>query len=113
MVRQGPGTRFEARNDQGRVFMSICTKLLSRAAIGAAFLGALALAPAQAQDSVKIGLILPMTRGQAPTGKQIHNAIKLYMQQSGDSVPGQKIEVILKDDATDPANTKRVAQELI
>jgi branched-chain amino acid transport system substrate-binding protein len=113
MMRQGPGTRFEARNDQGRVFMFVCTKLVSRAAIGAAFFGALALSPASAQDSVKIGLILPMTGGQASTGKQIDNAIKLYMQQNGDSVAGQKIEIILKDDAADPANTKRIAQELI
>ena len=59
----------------------------------------LALAPAQAQDTVKIGLILPMTGGQASTGKQIDNAVKLYMQQNGDTVAGKKIEIILKDDA--------------
>ena len=93
--------------------MLIRTKLLSRAALGAALLGALTLAPARAQEPVKIGLILPMTGGQASTGKQIDNAIKLYMQQNGDSVAGQKIEIILKDDAADPANTKRIAQELI
>ena len=86
---------------------------MSRAAFGAAFLGALALSPASAQESVKIGLILPMTGGQASTGKQIDNAVKLYMQQNGDSVAGKKIEIILKDDAADPANTKRIAQELI
>ena len=68
---------------------------------------------ALAQDSVKIGLILPMTGRQASTGKQIDNAIKLYMQQHGDTVAGKKIEVILKDDARVPDNTKRLAQELI
>jgi len=62
---------------------------------------------------VKIGLILPMTGGQASTGKQIDNAVKLYMQQKGDTVAGKKIEVILKDDAAVPDNTKRLAQELI
>ncbi len=66
------------------------------------------------QETVKIGLILPMTGGQASTGKQIDNAIKLYMQQkNGDTVAGKKIEVILKDDAAVPDNTKRLAQELI
>ena len=55
-------------------------------------------APAHAQETVKIGLILPMTGGQASTGKQIDNAVKLYMQQNGDTVAGKKIEVILKDD---------------
>ena len=53
----------------------------------------------EAEDTVKIGLILPMTGGQASTGKQIDNAVKLYMQQNGDTVAGKKIEVILKDDA--------------
>src|SRR5256886_13078704 len=75
--------------------------------------GVLPFAPAQAQDAVKIGLILPMTGGQASTGKQIDNAVKLYMQQNGDTVAGKKIEVILKDDAAVPDNTKRLAQELI
>ena len=54
-----------------------------------------------------------MTGGQASTGKQIDNAIKLYMQQNGDTVAGQKIEIILKDDGAVPDNTKRIAQELI
>src|SRR4051812_44960543 len=54
-----------------------------------------------------------MTGGQASTGKQIDNAVKLYMQQKGDMVAGKKIEVILKDDAAVPDNTKRIAQELI
>lgn len=69
--------------------------------------------PAAAQDTVKIGLILPMTGQQASTGKQIDAAVKLYMAQNGTTVAGKKIEVILKDDAAVPDNTKRLAQELI
>jgi branched-chain amino acid transport system substrate-binding protein len=88
--------------------MFIRTKMLWAAATVAA-MGA----TAQAQDAVKIGLILPMTGGQASTGKQIDNAVKLYMQQHGDTVAGRKIEVILRDDAAVPDNTKRLAQELI
>jgi len=93
--------------------MFIRTKLSLQAAVGVAIAGAVGLASAQAQETVKIGLILPMTGGQASTGKQIDNAIKLYMQQKGDTVAGKKIEVILKDDAAVPDNTKRLAQELI
>ena len=80
------------------------TKMLSRAAAGVALAGAVAVisGPAQAQEVVKIGLILPMTGGQASTGKQIDNAVKLYMQQNGDIVAGKKIQVILRDDATFP-----------
>src|SRR5260221_4450254 len=70
-------------------------------------------ATGQAQEAVKIGLILPMTGGQASTGKQIDNAIKLYMQKFGDTVAGKKIEIILKDDAALPDNTKRLDQELL
>jgi len=70
--------------------------------------------PASAADgTVKIGLIVPMTGGQASTGKQLDNAVKLYMQQHGDTVADKKIEVILKDDGANPENTKRIAQELI
>jgi branched-chain amino acid transport system substrate-binding protein len=70
--------------------------------------------PASAADgTVKIGLIVPMTGGQASTGKQLDNSVKLYMQQHGDTVADKKIEVILKDDGANPENTKRIAQELI
>ena len=68
---------------------------------------------ASAQDTVKIGLILPMTGQQASTGKQIDAAVKLYMAQNGNTVAGKKIEVILKDDGAVPDATKRIAQELI
>lgn len=73
----------------------------------------LAWSPAFAQDTVKIGLIVPLTGGQASTGKQIDNAIKLYMQQNGATVAGKTIEVIVKDDGAMPDNSKRLAQELI
>ena len=92
--------------------MFVRTKMLSLAAT-VAIATIVALAPARAEDTVKIGLILPMTGGQASTGKQIDNAIKLYMQQKGDTVAGKKIEIILKDDAALPDKTKTAAQELI
>ena len=79
----------------------------------AATLAAGLAAPALAQETVKVGLIIPMTGGQASTGKQIDNAVKLYMQQNGSTVAGKKIEIILKDDGAVPDNTKRLAQELI
>src|SRR5687767_14621346 len=92
------------------MFMSIRSHMLLAAG---AVAGMLAFTPAQAQEIVKIGLILPMTGGQASTGKQIDNAIKLYMQQNGDTVAGKKVEVIVKDDGAVPDNSKRLAQELI
>jgi branched-chain amino acid transport system substrate-binding protein len=78
---------------------------------GLAALAAVTWGTAHAQ--IKIGLILPMTGQQASTGKQIEAAARLYMQQKGDTVAGRKIELIVKDDATVPDNTRRLAQELI
>jgi branched-chain amino acid transport system substrate-binding protein len=73
----------------------------------------LAHSAAGGQEGVKIGLIVPLTGGQASTGKQLDNAVKLYMQQNGDTVAGKRIEVIVRDDGAIPDNTKRIAQELI
>jgi branched-chain amino acid transport system substrate-binding protein len=93
--------------------MLVANKKMAWSALAAVAIGALVLAPARAEDTFKIGLILPMTGGQASTGKQIDNAIKLYMKQHGDTVAGKKIEVILKDDGGLPDKTKTAAQELI
>jgi branched-chain amino acid transport system substrate-binding protein len=82
------------------------------AGIAAAALS-LAAASAQAQSTVKIGALLPMTGQQQSTGVQISNAIRLYMAQNGDTVAGKKIQLIIKDDGASPDNSKRLAQELI
>jgi len=71
------------------------------------------LAAAQDSGTIKIGLILPMTGQQASTGRQIDAAVKLYMAQNGNTVAGRKVEIIVKDDAADPASTRRIAQELV
>ena len=75
--------------------------------------GALAAGSAFAQDTIKIGLIVSMTGEQASTGKQIKAAVDLYMKEHGDTVAGKKIQVILRDSASVPDNTKRLTQELI
>jgi branched-chain amino acid transport system substrate-binding protein len=82
------------------------------AGISAAALS-LTAASAQAQSTVKIGALLPMTGQQQSTGVQIANAIRLYMAQNGDTVAGKKIQLIIKDDGASPDNSKRLAQELI
>ena len=65
---------------------------------------------ALAQDSVKIGFILPMTGQQQSTGKQIAAAAKLFMSQNGDTVAGKKVELIIKDDGAVPDNTKQIGR---
>src|SRR6266851_3689425 len=68
---------------------------------------------AAAQETVKVGLILPMTGQQASTGKQIDAAVKLYQARNGTTVAGKKVEVILKDDTGVADVAKRLAQELV
>jgi branched-chain amino acid transport system substrate-binding protein len=83
---------------------------IAAAAVVAATLGASA---AGAQDTVKVGLLLPMTGPFTSTGKQIEAAARLYMAQNGTTVAGKKIEVILKDDGGSADATRRLAQELL
>ena len=80
---------------------------LAAALVAGAFVSGTAFA------QIKVGLIVPMTGQQASTGKQIEAAVRLYMAQNGSTVAGKTIEVIVKDDAAVPDNTKRIAQELI
>jgi branched-chain amino acid transport system substrate-binding protein len=81
--------------------------------IGIAFAAAtLAVTGALAQD-VKVGVVLPLTGGLAPVGKQVQAGIKMYMDKNGASVAGKKIDLIVKDDGGVPDNSKRLAQELI
>ena len=74
---------------------------------------ALATLPALAQETVKVGLILPMTGQQASTGRQLEAGVKAYMAQHGDKVAGKKVEVIIKDDTGVADISKRLAQELV
>ena len=80
-------------------------------ALGAFALGFAGMAVAQ--DTVKIGLILPMTGPFASTGRQIDGAVKVWLQQNGTTVAGKKVEVILKDDGGVADTTRRIAQELV
>jgi branched-chain amino acid transport system substrate-binding protein len=80
--------------------------------IAGAFI-ALASVNAVAEETVKVGLILPMTGPFTTTGKQVEAGARFYMQQNGASVDGKKIELILRDDAGIADNSRRIAQELL
>jgi branched-chain amino acid transport system substrate-binding protein len=74
----------------------------------------LATASAQAQGTVKIGVIMSYSGQFADTGTQIGNGIKLYMKEHGDTVAGKKIELVPKDNGgIAPDVAKRLAQETI
>jgi branched-chain amino acid transport system substrate-binding protein len=74
----------------------------------------LAAAPAAAQQPLKLGVILPYSGQFADGATQMDNAIKLYVQQHGDTVAGRKIEIIRRDTGgVAPDVAKRLAQELV
>ena len=75
---------------------------------------AFAVTSAQAQGTVKIGLIMAYSGQFADTATQMDNGIKLWVKQHGDTVAGKKIEFIRKDTGgPNPDVAKRLAQELV
>jgi branched-chain amino acid transport system substrate-binding protein len=76
-------------------------------------LGALLPGEVAAQDTIKVGLVMPLTGVLGPVGKQAVAGARLYMAQHGDIVAGRKIELIVRDDASIPDNSKRITQEML
>jgi branched-chain amino acid transport system substrate-binding protein len=84
------------------------------AAVAALAAAALGQTPAAAQEPLKIGISIPMTgAGFNAVGREITAAVRLYMQQHGDTVAGRKIELIIRDDAGVADNARRLVQEMI
>jgi branched-chain amino acid transport system substrate-binding protein len=78
------------------------------------FAALLAASAADAQQTVKIGLIMPYSGQFADTAAQMDNAIKLYVKEHGDTVAGRKLEFIRKDSGgIAPDVAKRLAQEMV
>ncbi len=70
-------------------------------------------APSRA-DTIKIGVIMPYSGAFARLAQTMDDAIKLWMAEHGDTVAGNKIELVRRD-STGPAPevAKRLAQELM
>jgi branched-chain amino acid transport system substrate-binding protein len=89
---------------------------MPRLLTGFCFLAAAAVAAttADAQGTIRVGLICAFSGQFAEAGAQIDNGIKLYLKEHGDIVAGKKIELIRKDTGgIAPDVAKRLAQELI
>jgi len=75
---------------------------------------ALSSGTVRAEDTVKIGLILPYSGQFADSAKQIDDGVKLYIKEHGDAVAGKKIELISRDvTGIAPDVAKRLATELV
>jgi branched-chain amino acid transport system substrate-binding protein len=88
---------------------SICRSL------AVALFGTVSALSVGAAESLKIGMVVPMSGPFATYGKEMMNGARLYIARNGDTVAGRKIELIVKDDAPGTAGdvSKRLAQELV
>src|SRR5688500_8887015 len=83
-------------------------KLVIAAALAAAF------GTAQAQQPIKIGLVLSSSGQFADAAAQLDNGIKTYVKMHGDTVAGRRIEFIRRDTGgVAPDVAKRLSQELV
>jgi branched-chain amino acid transport system substrate-binding protein len=78
------------------------------------FASSLLATAGHAQDTIKIGVILPYSGQFADTATQIDDGFKLYLKQHGDKLGGKNVEIIRKDvGGINPPVAKRLAQELV
>src|SRR5256714_155149 len=92
------------------------TAMLNRCIVRSAMILAIAVsagASANAQNAVKVGMVMPMPGGLAAGGRQVVAGARLYIKQHGDKVAGRQIELLVKDGASSPETGKRLMQELI
>ena len=52
---------------------------------------------AQADDTIKIGVLLPLSGNFAPNGQQTLTGIKMYMDETKNMAAGHKLELIVED----------------
>jgi branched-chain amino acid transport system substrate-binding protein len=81
-----------------------------------AFAGLIASAapPAEAQTVVKIGIVNSFSGFLAAPGDEMQKGMDLYAKvHMADLPPGVTIEIVKRDDGTNPEVGKRIAQELI
>jgi branched-chain amino acid transport system substrate-binding protein len=80
----------------------------------AAVVASLLSSAGRAEDTVKIGVIMPYSGQFADPSAQSDDGIKLYLKQHGGKLGGMNVQLIRKDvGGINPPVAKRLAQELI
>ncbi|MGQ9369583.1 ABC transporter substrate-binding protein [Azospirillum sp. ST 5-10] len=89
---------------------------MKRLVLGSLLLAGIAAAlPARAQDTIKIGLIEPLTGSVAYNGKSVVEGAKLALEQinGAGGVLGKPIELIVEDGQCTPANSVNAFEKLV
>src|SRR5947207_14742716 len=69
---------------------------------------------AAAETPLKIGISMPLTgAGFNAVGRQLQAALKVYMQQHGDTVAGRQLQITIRDDGGVADNARRLIQEMV
>jgi len=76
-------------------------------------LAIIAVSPASAQETIRIGIVGPFTGPFATTGDGFKQGLESYLAIHGNTVGGRKVEVIYRDSIGSPATAKQLAEELI
>ena len=89
---------------------------MNRLALGSLLAAGIGLTvPAQAQDTVKIGLVQPLTGSVAYNGKSVVEGARLAVEElnAAGGVLGKKIELIVEDGQCTPANSVNAVEKLV
>jgi branched-chain amino acid transport system substrate-binding protein len=72
-------------------------------------------APAWSQDTVKVGVILPLTGGQAAFGEIEKNSFEMAVEKvnAAGGINGKKLELLFEDDTGKPEVARSAAEKLI
>src|SRR5579862_4896893 len=81
--------------------------------LGASLAIAAGLAPAAAQEELRIGLIAPMTGPFAQVGADMTNGFKMYLDEVGSNFAGAKVNLIIEDSQGKPDTAVTKAKKLI
>ena len=65
---------------------------------------------AAAQETIRVGMVMPLTGTLATAGKQVVAGARLYISQHGNTVAGKQIELIVKDSTSSFEVGKRLIQ---
>lgn len=88
-------------------------KFTPRTALTFAITALLSGSLASAQNTVKVGVIMPFSGVYAALGEEGMRGIQLYFDSIGNKVAGKTIQLIKEDEEADPAVAVRKANKLI
>jgi branched-chain amino acid transport system substrate-binding protein len=68
---------------------------------------------AQAQDAIKVGVLLPLSGNFTPNGQQTLTGIKMYLDEIGSTAAGHKLELVVEDTQGKPDVAVTKARKLV